>query len=167
MNFPRALLCLVLASLALPLQARIQEVQPPAQGSALQEVVQGGGEVTLDGTTYRFEPTSVSALPARAGLPPLIRLAGRLVPGDPASAFDFELSLLKDGTLYMLRILRKAPGAYPDSWSATAKTRARLSRFDPTSGAKLEIACSGPLTGVVGRRPRNAAWHGALWAILP
>ena len=155
MNFPRALPSLFLA---LGLQA---------QAPLLEAVVRGGGELHLDGTAYRLEPESVASIPARAGLPPLIRLTGRLVPGDPAHAFDLELSLLKDGTLYLLRLVRPTPGGYPDSWAATGRTRVRLLRLEDRSGGRVELACSGPLTGVIGRRPRNGTWRGTLWAELP
>lgn len=155
MNFLRALPCLLLA-LALRGQAPM-----------LEEIVRGGGEVILDGTAFRLEPASVNTLPARTGLPALVRVTGRLVPPDPAGAFGLELTILKDGTLYMLRILRKGPGGYPDTWAATGRTRARITLLEDHSGGRLEIACSGPLTGVIGRRPKTTTWRGSLWVILP
>ncbi|WP_243315848.1 hypothetical protein [Geothrix paludis] len=155
MNFLRALPCLFLA---FGLQA---------QAPGLEAVVRGGGDLTLDGIPYRLELASVASIPARSGLPPLVRLTGRLVPEEAARAFDLELSVLKNGTLYMLRVVRQKSGGYPDSWAATGKTRVRFTRLEDRSGGRLELACSGPLTGVIGRKPRNATWRGSLWAELP
>lgn len=155
MNFLRALPCLFLA------------FGLRSQAPGLEAVVRGGGDLTLDGIPYHLELASVASIPARSGLPPLVRLTGRLVPEEPARAFDLELSVLKNGTLYMLRVVRQRSGGYPDSWAATGKTRVRFTRLEDRSGGRLELACSGPLTGVIGRKPRNAAWHGSLWAELP
>lgn len=155
MNFLRALPCLFLA------------FGLRAQAPGLEAVVRGGGDLTLDGIPWCLELASIASIPARSGLPPLVRLTGRLVPGDPALAFDLELVVLKDGTLYMLRLVRQKPGGYPDSWAATGKTRVRFTRLEDHSGGRLELACSGPLTGVIGQKPRTATWHGSLWAELP
>lgn len=149
MNFLRALPALVLA---LPMWA---------QTPGLEEIVQGGGEVTLDGLVHRFEPSTVTTLPD------LVRLTGRLVPPEPDRAFDFELALKKDGTLQRLQILRQAPGGYPDTWAATEKTRIRFRVLEDRSGGRVEIICAGPLTGVVGRQPKHALWKGLLWVVLP
>jgi hypothetical protein len=155
MNFPRALPCLLLAAAL------------SAQAPQVEEIVQGGGTLTLDGTAYRFEPASVMAQPAGGGLPALVRLTGRLVPEGAGAPFDLQLMMMKTGGIYMLRILREKPGGYPDSWSATQKTRARFAHFEDRSGGRVELACSGALAGVVGQRPRTAEWRGSLWAVLP
>jgi hypothetical protein len=155
MNFLRALPCLLLA---FGLRAQVP---------GLEAVVRGGGDLTIDGVPYHLELAAVASIPARSGLPPLVRLTGRLVPGGPALAFDLELVVLKDGTLYTLRLVRQRPGAYPDSWAATGKTRVRFTRLEDHSGGRLELACSGPVTGVIGRQPRTATWRGSLWAELP
>jgi hypothetical protein len=67
----------------------------------------------------------------------------------------------------MLRLLRKGPSGYPDSWTATGKTRARLTGLEDHSGGRVEIACSGPLNGVVDKHPKATTWKGSLWVILP
>ena len=155
MKFLSALPCL---TLAFGLQA---------QAPGLEAVVRGGGDLTLDGAAYRLELASVASTPARLGLPPLIQLRGRLVPEAPARAFDLELTVLKNGTLYLLRLTRPGPGGYPDSWAATARTRARITLLEDRSGGRLELACSGPLTGIIGRKPKGSVWKGSLWAELP
>ncbi|WP_306592018.1 hypothetical protein [Geothrix sp. 21YS21S-4] len=155
MNFPRALACLLLLT------------AQDARAFQAEEIVRGGGALTLDGTAYRFEPAAVMAVPAGNGLPALIRLTGRLVPEGPGAPFELQLTVMKTGGIYMLRILRDKPGGYPDSWSATQKTRARIVQFEDRSGGRLELACSGSLTGIVARRPRNAEWRGSLWMMLP
>lgn len=153
MNFIRPLATLCLAA-TLPAQT-------------IDAQAKGGGELKIDGTLYHFELKALYTAPPKGGLPGAFRIQGRLVPEDQAQALDLDLTVLKTGTLYMLRILRKGPGGYPDTWSATGKTRARITLLEDHFGGRLEIACSGPLTGVIGRRPKTTTWRGSLWVILP
>jgi hypothetical protein len=153
MNFFRALPCLCLG---LALQAQSLDLR-----------VAGGGELTIAETTYRFEPGSLFTAPPKGGLPGAIRIQGRLVPTRGAGAFDLDLTVLKTGTLYQLRLERKGPGAYPDSWAATAKTRLRPLSLQDRPGGRVELECLGPLTGVIARKPRTASWSGRIWATFP
>lgn len=153
MNFLRTLSCLALCCVM--------------EGQALDLAPQGGGTLKIDGVPYRFEVTDLSSAPPKGGLPGAIRLEGRLVPQGATQAFRLSLTVLKDGSLYMLRIERKAPGSYPDSWAATLKTIARAERLEDRPGGRIDIHCEGPLTGVVAGHPKNSSWSGSLWARFP
>ncbi|MDE3034117.1 MAG: hypothetical protein KGI56_10665, partial [Acidobacteriota bacterium] len=64
MNFSRALPGLLLA----------------AGLSAAPAMVEGGGQLTLAGTGYRFQPAGLFVAPPKGGLPGAIRMTGDLIP---------------------------------------------------------------------------------------
>ena len=129
---------------------------------------EGGGELRIGGTSYRFEPTGLGSAPAGGGLPGLIRLEGDLLPKGASRPFHMTLTVMKDGSLYMLRIERRtSPRAYPDSWAATQTTRIRALKLKDRPGGRIELSCEGSLTGILARRPENAPWSGTIWAVFP
>jgi hypothetical protein len=137
------------------------------QAQAIDALAMGGGELKIGTVTYRFELKALFTAPPKGGLPGAFRIQGRLVPTDASPAFDLDLTLLKTGTLYMLRIDRKGAASYPDSWAATAKTRLRPVSLQDGPGGRVEVECLGTLSGVIARKPRTAAWQGHLWATFP
>ena len=151
MNFLRPLPCL-LATLVLT-------AAPPP--------IQGGGALTLDGATFRFEPHSAATAPPRGGLPGAIRLRGVLIPVKGGRTIALDLVVLKDGRLYTLSLRRDGKADYPDTWAAVAGTRVKVLALEDRPGGRVELACEGPLTGVVGRRPVSSRWKGRLWAAFP
>lgn len=153
MNFLRTLPCLALCA---AMNAQVIDLKP-----------QGGGDLKIGNTLYRFEPTGLSSAPPKGGLPGAVKLEGNLVPQDGTQAFHMVLTLLKDGSLYMLRIERRTSGVYPDSWAATLKTRTRALRLEDGPGGRVEIRCEGRLTGIVAKRPQEATWSGTFWAVFP
>jgi len=127
----------------------------------------GGGDLKIGAINYQFTLTDLSMAPPKGGLPGAVRLTGTLASRDGSPDFRLDLTVLKNGTLYMLVIQRRNGQAYPDSWNATAKTRARILKLDDRLGGRLEIRCDGPLTGVLAQKPVHATWSGTLWAIFP
>lgn len=153
MNFLRALPCLVLCG---ALNAQVIDLKP-----------HGGGELKIGGNLFRFELTDLSSAPPKGGLPGAVKLEGNLVPVNAAQSFHMILTVLKDGSLYMLRIDRKTSSAYPDGWAATQKTRTHALRLEDRPGGRVELRCEGLLTGVIAKRPQNTTWSGTVWAIFP
>ncbi|HJV49409.1 MAG TPA: hypothetical protein VJ549_09060 [Geothrix sp.] len=152
MNFQSALPCLLLCG---TLQAQVAERDP-----------RGGGALKIGGTSYRFRPTSLFRAPDKGSLGGAIRLEGTLTAKEAPRPFHLALTLLKDGSLYMLRIERKAPGAYPESWAATRGTRILTKNPGARHGGRMEVQCEGPLTGIIAQRPQEAAWSGTLWVVF-
>lgn len=140
---------------------------PLLQAQALDLQAQGGGDLKIGGLAYRFELGTLYSAPPKGGLPGAIRIRGRLVPEGPSRPWDLDMTLLKSGVLYMLRISRKGSDGYPDSWAATLKTRIQAISLHDGPGGRVEVACLGTLSGVVARRPRTEAWQGRIWAIFP
>ena len=128
---------------------------------------QGGGELKLGATPYRFELTHLTSAPPAGGLPGALKWEGNLIPRDASRPFHMILTVLKNGSLYMLKIERKTSQGYPDSWAATLKTRTRFLKLEDQPGGRVEIRCEGPLTGIIAKHPENAIWSGQLWAIFP
>lgn len=154
MNFRLALPCLAFCG---ALSAQMVVLKP-----------EGGGELRIGKTPYRFELTGLGSAPAAGGLPGLIRLEGDLLPKGASQSFHMVLTVMKDGSLYMLRIERRAtPQAYPDSWAATQKTRTRALKLEDRPGGRVELSCEGALTGILAKHPENATWSGTLWAVFP
>lgn len=153
MNFQPALISLTLCAC---LQAQPRELKP-----------RGGGELKIGSMRYHFEIKSLSAAPAKAGLPGAVKLEGNLIPEDGSPAYQTTVTVLKNGSLYMLQILRKNTGSYPDTWAATLKTRTRALAMDDRPGGRIELRCEGRLTGVIAKRPQEAEWSGTLWAVFP
>ncbi|WP_257304266.1 hypothetical protein [Geothrix campi] len=153
MNFFRPLAALCLGTL---LQAQSIDIQ-----------AKGGGEVKIGAIAYHFELKAFSTAPPKGGLPGAFRLQGRLVPVEPGQPFALDLTVLKTGSLYMLRIHRQSTGSYPDSWAATAKTRLRPISLQDSPGGRVEVECLGPLSGIIARKPQTAVWQGRLWATFP
>ena len=151
MNFLRALPCLLI-----PLALAATPPHPD-----------GGGSLTIGAERYRFEPKDVASAYPMGGLPGAIRLRGSLLPEGPGRAFELELVVLKDGRLYLLNLHRKGKDGYPDTWAATEKTGVKVIALEDHPGGRVELACKGPLTGVVGRKPVTASWQGHLWAVFP
>lgn len=127
----------------------------------------GGGTLKIGDISYRLEVTDLQTAPAKGGLPGVVRMHGNLLPPGGAHPFHMILTVMKDGSLYMLQIERKAHGAYPDTWAATQKTRTRALRLVDRPGGKVEIRCEGRLTGIIAKHPQEADWSGTLWAIFP
>jgi hypothetical protein len=153
MYFPRVLSCLTLCGC---LGAQAVLLKP-----------KGGGELRIGPTLYRFDLTNLTFAPAKGGLSGAVKLEGSLVPGDRSRPFRMALTVLKDGSLYMLRIDRKGADAYPDTWAATAKTHTRALRLEDRPGGRIDLRCEGPLTGIIAKRPQTATWSGQLWAVSP
>ena len=151
MNFPRPLPWLLL----------------PAALTAGQAPLQGGGNLTLGGAAYRFVPQDLSLAEPKGGLPGAVRIRGELVPEAGGAPYHMELVVLRSGRLYLLHLRRGARGQYPDTWAATLSTRVRILALGDHPGGRLELACEGRLTGVVGRRPVSAPWAGRIWAVFP
>jgi hypothetical protein len=157
MNFPRILhglgLCACLGAQGLDLSPK------------------GGGDLRIGGTQYRFELTGLSSAPPKGGLPGAVKLEGNLIAGDSSRPFHMTLTVLKNGSLYLLYIHRSASGGYPDSWSPSLQARLKAStralRLEDRPGGRIELSCEGTLTGMIGRQPREANWSGALWAVFP
>lgn len=137
------------------------------QGQAIDAHATGGGELKIGADVYRFELKALFTAPPKGGLPGAFRIQGRLLPAGSTPPFDLDLTLLKTGALYMLRIDRKGSDPYPDSWAATLKTRVRPVSLQDGPGGRVEVECLGTLAGVISRKPRTAAWRGRLWAIFP
>lgn len=137
-----------------------------AQGSVELKAV-GGGELKIGATTYLFTLADLSMAPPKGGLPGAVKLTGTLASRDGSPGFRMDLTVLKNGTLYMLVIQRRMGQAYPDSWNATPKTRVRILKMEDRLGGRVEIRCDGPLTGVLAQKPVQASWTGSLWATFP
>lgn len=148
-----------------PLAALCLGLTLQAQAVGLQAT--GGGKLKIGTTTYRFELEALFTAPPKGGLPGAFRIRGHLIPAGPGQPFDLDLTVLKTGTLYMLRIDRKGTGSYPDSWAATIKTRTRPLSLQDGPGGRVEVECLGTLTGIIARKPRTAAWQGRIWATFP
>jgi hypothetical protein len=151
MNFSRALPGLLLAAVL----------------SAAPSMVEGGGELTLAGKAYRFQPTGLFVAPPKGGLPGAIRMTGDLIPASGEAPFQMALVFLRTGQLYLLDIHRGGKGRYPDSWAATQQTHLKVLSLQPRPGGRVEVACSGTLTGVVGQKPVQGRWSGRLWMVIP
>ncbi|WP_257309181.1 hypothetical protein [Geothrix fuzhouensis] len=153
MNFLRPLAALCLAC---TLQAQTIDAQAT-----------GGGELKIGARTYRFELKALFTAPPKGGLPGAFRFQGRLVPTGSEQPFDLDLTVLKTGTLYMLRIDRKGVDSYPESWAATLKTRIRPISMKDGPGGRVEVECLGTLSGIIARKPQVATWQGRIWATFP
>ncbi|MDR3685128.1 MAG: hypothetical protein P4L11_15475 [Geothrix sp.] len=153
MNFLRALPYL---ALGVAMSAQIIDLKPD-----------GGGDLTIGGVAYRFELTGLMSAPPRDGLPGAIRLEGDLVPRKGGRPFHMVLTVLKNGSLYLMHMERGAPHAYPDNWAATPKTRTRALKLEDRPGGRIELRCEGPVTGIIAKRPQDATWSGTLWATFP
>lgn len=151
MNFSRALPGLLLA----------------AALSAAPSMVEGGGQLTLAGKVYRFQPTGLFVAPPKGGLPGAIRMTGDLIPASGEAPFQMALVFLRTGQLYLLDIHRSGKGQYPDTWAATQQTRLKILSLQARPGGRLELACSGLLTGVVGQKPVQGRWGGRIWMVIP
>jgi hypothetical protein len=81
--------------------------------------------------------------------------------------FHLVLTVLKDGSLYLMHMKRTLPNAYPDNWAATTKTCAHALKLEDRPGGRVELRCEGPLTGIIAQRPQDATWSGTLWATFP
>jgi hypothetical protein len=137
------------------------------QAQAIDAQATGGGELKVGTMAYRFELKALFTAPPKGGLPGAFRIQGRLVPTGSDRPFDLDLTVLKTGTLYMLRIDRKGVDAYPESWSATLKTRIRPISMKDGPGGRVELECLGSLSGIIARRPQTASWQGRIWATFP
>jgi hypothetical protein len=153
MNFPRAL---SLVALCTALGAQTIDLRP-----------RGGGELKIGASSYRFEPTGLMSAPPKGGLPGAVRLEGDLVPQGAGLPFHLVLTVLKNGTLYLMHMERGAPHSYPDTWAATPGSRTLAIRLEDRPGGRVELRCEGPVTGIIAKRPENATWSGTLWAVFP
>lgn len=153
MNFRSSLSLLALSGI---LSAQMVQMKPD-----------GGGTLKIGDTSYRLDLMDLQTTPAKGATPGLVRLQGNLLPPDGSRPFHITLTLMKNGSLFMLNIGRKAPGAYPDSWAATQKTCTRVIKLEDRPGGRVEFKCEGPLTGVISQKPAQAEWSGRLWAVFP
>ena len=157
MNFLRVLPCLGLCAC---LGAQGMDLRP-----------KGGGDLRIGGTQYRFELTDLSSAPPKGGLPGAVKLEGNLTPKDSSRPFHMTLTVLKNGSLYLLYIHRSPSSGYPDSWSPSLKARAKACthalKLEDRPGGRVELSCEGTLTGMIGRQPKEAIWSGTLWAEFP
>jgi hypothetical protein len=132
---------------------------------------QGGGDLRIGSTQYRFELTDLRSAPPKGGLPGAVKLEGDLVPRDGGRPFHMALTVLKSGSLYLLYIHRNTPGGYPDSWSPALKASPRASThalmLEDRPGGRVELRCEGTLSGIIARQPQERAWSGTLWAVFP
>lgn len=152
MNFLRAFL------LSLPL------AMPLASAPGM---IEGGGELRLAGTAYRFQPTGLAVARPKDGLPGAIRLRGDLLPDSGGGAFKLSLVFLRSGQLYLLDIRRGGKGRYPDTWAATPQTRLKILSLQLHPGGRVELVCQGLLTGVIGQKPVQGPWKGRIWVAVP
>lgn len=129
--------------------------------------IRGGGTLRVADVSYRFEPSELASARPKTGQPDAFRMKGRLVPLGPGRPFGLELILLKDGRLYELKIQRKEPGGYPETWAATQKTRVKIQKLDDRPGGRIEVSLEGPLTGIMGRKPTDGLCIGTFWAGFP
>jgi hypothetical protein len=140
-----------------------------AQGMNLKP--QGGGDLRIGGIPYRFELTDLSSAPPKGGLPGAVKLEGDLVPRDAGRPFHMVLTVLKNGSLYLLYIHRATPNGYPDSWSpslnARIRARTKALSLEDRPGGRIELRCEGTLTGIIAKQPKESTWSGALWAVFP
>jgi hypothetical protein len=134
---------------------------------SLERTAIGGGELRIGITTYHFTMTEFSTAPPKGGLPGAVRIRGTLASDDEKAPWFLSLTVLNNGTLYLLSIQRPLRSGIPDTWSATRKTRVRIVKRDDHLGGRTELQCEGPLTGVVGQKQASASWSGILWAQQP
>jgi len=153
MNFLVPLPCFLLAA---SMHAQMEQLKP-----------EGGGRLTIGARSYQLEVSDLRSARAKPGLPGAIHLGGRLIPPDGSQPFQLALTLLKDGSIYLLRIERRPAQGYPDTWAAGRTTRTRVLRLEDRPGGRLELQCEGRLTGVLGKVPQEAVWAGRLWAQFP
>jgi hypothetical protein len=146
--------------LCLPLMAQVLDLKP-----------RGGGALRIGETSYRVQVIRLSSAPPKGGLPGAVKLEGDLVPQDGTRPFHMVLTVLKDGTLYLLHIQRQAPNAYPDTWSPSLnprlRGRVRATRLEDRPGGRVEFHFEGGLTGIINQLPRDTTWSGTVWAIFP
>jgi hypothetical protein len=157
MNFLRALPCF---GLFVSLNAQVIDLKP-----------KGGGDLRIGEIHYRFELADLSSAPPKGGLPGAVKLEGQLFPQNGGRPFHMALTVLKDGSLYLLYIERRTPNAYPDSWSpslnARLRARTRALKLEDRPGGRIELQCEGFLTGIIAKRPQEANWSGTIWATFP
>jgi hypothetical protein len=127
----------------------------------------GGGGLTLAGKAYRFQPTGLSVARPKGGLPGAIRLAGSLVPTSGDSPFRLSMTFLRSGQLYLMEIRRGGKGQYPDTWAATPGTHLKIPSLQTRPGGRIEVVCTGTLTGVIGQKPAEGRWNGRIWVVVP
>ena len=142
----------LLIALAAPLVA-----QSPA--------LQGGGEVVIAGATYRFEPASLMASAQPVNGNQMLRVRGRLVPADAASALDFELVAMGDHEIYLLKLTGQDGKGGLLRWNANLKTKVEVTApLTPKDGDRATFKVSGPLVRLEGSKEKRAAWSGAFWS---
>jgi hypothetical protein len=127
----------------------------------------GGGELRIGNTAYHLTLTEFSTALPKGGLPGAVRFRGTLTSVDGKAPWFLNLTVLKNGTLYLLSIQRPTHAGNPDIWNATLKTRVRFLKRDDRLGGRTELQCEGPLTGVIGQKQVSASWSGTLWALQP
>lgn len=139
----------------------------PAILSAAPTQPLGGGVLKIQGQAYRFEPAAAFLLPPTQGLGRSLHLQGKLVPASGHGDFQFSMTVLLKGGLYMLVLQRKGRGSYPDTWAATRGTRVEVRSLEDRPGGRVVLRCQGPLNGVIALRPETGSWSGQIWATLP
>lgn len=153
MRFRRTWIFLLLALL-------VQSVEPLPLSAG------GGGSLKIGGGHYRFVLQDLVTIGTKDRSSGVLKFVGRLIPGDGTLPYQMTLTLLKNGTVYMMTIQRRRGNAYPDSWNATANTRVRILKLNDRLGGRVELDCEGPLVGVVGQRPVQADWSGQIWGVI-
>jgi hypothetical protein len=148
--------------LLLPSQARqgLPEARAAGERAA---VIQGGGNLLVDGESFAFKPGQLLVSPGTPKLGRLVKLVGTLRPRKGAP-WTFELQVTEKGVIYMLQFLRKEQGRETGRWSPTLKSKVEVLAFRPEPGGEVRLKFSGPLSGILGIAPKQAEWSGELWA---
>ena len=128
-------------------------------------ILQGGGEIILAGTHYRFEAESLMASTTTEGGNRALQLRGKLVPDDASAALDFELVTLGPRIIYNMKLVRGEGSAEKVRWGANLKTRVEvLAPEHPRDGDRATFKVQGPLVGVEEGKAKRATWSGSFWA---
>lgn len=139
----------LLIALAAPLAA-----QSPA--------LQGGGEVIIAGTTYRFEPASLMASSQPVNGNQMLKIKGRLISANPDATLDMELVALGDHEIYLLKL--KGPDGMA-RWGANLKTKVEVKAPpEPKEGDRATFEVSGPLVRLEGGKEKRTTWSGTFWS---
>ena len=145
----------------LPILIALASTALPAQVA----VPQGGGEVAIAGTTYRFEPTSLLASTQPVEGHQALKLTGRLIPADPSGTLDLEMVCLDGHVIYLLNLVRHDGASEKMRWSANLKTRLKVAAPEhPEDGDRATFQVEGPLVRMENGKVKRATWLGTFWS---
>lgn len=145
---------------ALPLLAtpclRAQTPVPP----------QGGGSLTLAGTTYAFTPLEALAGKPQGGIKAhILQLRGRFR-SSQGETLTFDLQVTSEGKIYRMNLFRKEGDQEVARWAATMKTQVKVLQLEGREGGRVHLLGSGPLSGIVNGQGKQGAWQVDLWFTL-